>query len=276
MSIEVGAVFGLNHVWRDKIEQWHKDCIGARKKQGSAVMCWGRISWGWKGPFYVWSAETKQEKSPAMRTIVELNTKGGEEEKRLNDLWRQSEQWKLLLERELAEARLARIAGKETGEKVKTTQSWRGKKYKIKNVERGDSRGGDSWRYVHLLCKPLLWPTCKERESLNPQFRLMEDNAPSHDSDFTNREREKFGVEKVDWPRNSPDFNPIEGIWWLMKRRIPRRRGSKEICTPAAMAVALKEKWVSITIGEINQEIVKLPKIMENCIRQSGGNKFQA
>ena len=49
-----------------------------------------------------------------------------------------------------------------------------------------------------------------------------------------------------------------------------------KISTPAAMAVALKEEWESITIGEINQEIVKLPKVMENCIRQSGGNKFQA
>ena len=88
--------------------------------------------------------------------IAELNTKGGAEEKRLNDLWRQSEEWKLLRERELAEARLARIAGKEAGEKVKTTQSWRGKMFKIKKVDRGDSRGVDSWRYVQLLCKPLL------------------------------------------------------------------------------------------------------------------------
>ena len=61
-----------------------------------------------------------------------------------------------------------------------------------------------------------------------------------------------------------------------MKRRILWRRGSAKMCTPATMALALKEEWESITIGEINQEIVKLPKIMDNCIRQSGGNKFQA
>ena len=104
MSIEVGAVFGLNHVWRNKTEQWHEDCIGARKKQGAAVMCWGMISWSWKGPFYVWSAETKEEKAEAAHTIAELNVKGGAEEKRLNHLWRQSEEWKLLRERELDKA----------------------------------------------------------------------------------------------------------------------------------------------------------------------------
>jgi len=94
MLIEVGAVFGLNHVWHDKPEQWHEDCIGARKKQGSAVMSWGMISWGRKRQFYIWSTETKEEKSTAMRTIVELKTKGGEEEKQLDNLWRQSEEWK--------------------------------------------------------------------------------------------------------------------------------------------------------------------------------------
>ncbi|KAG0125456.1 hypothetical protein HOY82DRAFT_616511 [Tuber indicum] len=51
MSIEDGAVVGLNHVWRNKTEQWHEDCVGAQKKQGAALMCWDIISWGWKGPF---------------------------------------------------------------------------------------------------------------------------------------------------------------------------------------------------------------------------------
>ncbi|RPA97184.1 hypothetical protein L873DRAFT_1920926, partial [Choiromyces venosus 120613-1] len=102
----------------------------------------------------------------------------------------------------------------------------------------------------------------------------MEDNAPSHDSDFTNHEMEKFGVEKVDWLPNSPDFNPIHQPWWLMKYYISCHQGSEKICAPAAMTIALKEEWKHIMIDEINQEIVKLPKIMENCIQQNGGNKF--
>ena len=43
MSIEVGGLFGLNLVWRDKTEKWHKDCVGCMKKQGESVMCWGMI-----------------------------------------------------------------------------------------------------------------------------------------------------------------------------------------------------------------------------------------
>jgi len=43
MSIEVGGLFGLNLVWRDKTERWYSDCVGAMKKQGVSVMCWGMI-----------------------------------------------------------------------------------------------------------------------------------------------------------------------------------------------------------------------------------------
>ena len=62
MSIEVGGNWGLHHVWRDKSERWHSDCIGAKRKQGPTVMCWGMIGWQWKGPFYIWSAETEEER----------------------------------------------------------------------------------------------------------------------------------------------------------------------------------------------------------------------
>ncbi|RPA90588.1 hypothetical protein L873DRAFT_402325 [Choiromyces venosus 120613-1] len=45
MSIEIGAVFGLHHVWRETGEKWHNDCVRAKKKQGEAVICWGMVMW---------------------------------------------------------------------------------------------------------------------------------------------------------------------------------------------------------------------------------------
>ncbi|RPB03492.1 hypothetical protein L873DRAFT_1670029, partial [Choiromyces venosus 120613-1] len=57
---------------------------------------------------------------------------------------------------------------------------------------------------------PILCPTCQEQLLGNPSFLLMEDNAPAHDASFTNWERKKQGVPKVDWPPNLPNFNPIE------------------------------------------------------------------
>ncbi|RPA94760.1 hypothetical protein L873DRAFT_1700284 [Choiromyces venosus 120613-1] len=69
-------------------------------------------------------------------------------------------------------------------------------------------------------------------------------------------------IAKVDWPSNSPNFNPIEHIWRLMKWRILYHQGTESITTPGAMELVLKEEWRKIMIEEINHEIVKLLDIM--------------
>jgi hypothetical protein len=43
MAIEVGGIIGVCLVWREQGEQWHDDCVGAKKKQGPSAMCWGFI-----------------------------------------------------------------------------------------------------------------------------------------------------------------------------------------------------------------------------------------
>jgi len=41
-----------------------------------------------------------------------------------------------------------------------------------------------------------------------------------HDSLFTNGQRAKEAIQKLDWPPNAPNFNPIEHIWTLTKCQI--------------------------------------------------------
>ncbi|RPA97195.1 hypothetical protein L873DRAFT_1771557 [Choiromyces venosus 120613-1] len=277
MSIEIGSLFGLNLIWRDITERWHEDCVGAMKKQGISVMCWGMIGWGWKGPFHVWEMETKQEREEAATAIAILEVKRVAEENELNTLWKASDEWKQLKLTEQIAYRLQRRAEKsENIPKKWIPQTWHGKKYKIKRYKRGDGKGVDSWRYVKAVACPLLWPECLLRLQNNPAFTLMEDNAPSHSSHYTTREREKEGILKVDWPPNSPDFNPIEHIWTLMKSRIQRRQGAERITTQTEMKSVLNEEWAWITIEEIDKEIAKLPIIMSRCIAVNGSNNFHA
>ncbi|RPA94324.1 hypothetical protein L873DRAFT_1937458 [Choiromyces venosus 120613-1] len=271
MSIEIGGLYGPCFVWREKDERWEDDCIGAMKKQGVSIMCWGMISYGWKGPFWVWERETEEEKAKATSDITSYNENCKEEESCLNTAWWASEEWQELRKRELSNAREARLLASLTGVKTKTTQSWRGKKYKIKKLKRGDSKGIDSWRYVTCLARPLQWPTWQVRKLVNPNFLLMEDNAPAHDSDFTNYEREKVGIDKVDWPPNSPDLNPIEHLWNIMKSRIQTQRGVERVTSAREMKLVLKQEWKNITIEDINREVSKLPNILAQCISQKEG-----
>ena len=77
-------------MWRDKTERWNKDCVGAMKKQGETVMCWGMIGYGWKGPFYVWDSETDAEKKEAEREILRINTEMVTEAGERNRRWKAS------------------------------------------------------------------------------------------------------------------------------------------------------------------------------------------
>ena len=224
----------------------------------------------------MWDPESKEEKQAAKKTIAELNKEKIEMEGMLNKDWKESEEYLELKEQELAEARRLKALDKELGTKTKTTQSWRGKKYKCKKLKRGEGKGVDSWRYVEDLARPILWPFCQDRLLVNPQFVLMEDNAPAHASNYINEERLKYGIVKVDWPPNSPDLNPIERIWTLIKSRIQKRRGEERITTVGAMKKTLEEEWEKLTIEEINREISKLPSIVKKCIAINGGNNFYA
>ena len=276
MSIEIRGVYGPCFIGRDKSERWADDCIGAKKKQGVSIMCWGIIVYGLKGPFWVWESETDEEKETATSKIMTYNENCREEKTRLNEAWWASDVWQELRRRKLSDPHKARILASLTGVKLKTTQSWKGKKYKIKKLKRGDSKGVDSWRYVTCLARPLLWPTCWVWKLVNPVFLLIEENTRAHDSDFTNYERGKEGIDKVDWPLNSSDLNPIEHLWNVMKSQIQTRHGVERVTSTWDMKVILKQEWKRITIVEINREVSKLPNILAQCISQEGGNKFHA
>jgi hypothetical protein len=76
-------------------------------------MCWGMIGYDYKGPFYVWEAETKEEKEEAKKEIARLNKLAKEEEDKKNAEWEASEEWKELKKRELEAARIQRKASRE-------------------------------------------------------------------------------------------------------------------------------------------------------------------
>ena len=58
---------------------------------------------------------------------------------------------------------------------------------------------------------------------MKPGQIFMQDNAPAHRSRVTERELEERGVQKICWPPFSPDLNPIECVWNMIKNWIERR-----------------------------------------------------
>ena len=95
---------------------------------------------------------------------------------------------------------------------------------------------------VNLLCriyKRYLLPTVRDHFGRNStNWALQEDNAPKNTSQLAKQWRSKYEVQRIDWPSMSPDLNPIENVWKLLKMNLAR----KNVRTYKSLVAAVKKE----------------------------------
>jgi hypothetical protein len=77
-------------------------------------------------------------------------------------------------------------------------------------------------------------------------------------------------MPKLVWPPSSPDLNPIENIWHLLKTRLNKR--NPRPTTMTAIRVAIVEEWNGITIDEIRRVVDNMPQRVQAVLAAEGGH----
>ena len=97
----------------------------------------------------------------------------------------------------------------------------------------------DSNYYIEILEKNLI---SNAKRQFNNKWRFQRDNDPKHRSAKTERWLAMNVQHVMNWPSNSPDLNPIENIWNIVKRRIEKRKPTNI----GDLKVFLGEEWKKI------------------------------
>lgn len=112
-------------------------------------------------------------------------------------------------------------------------------------------------------------PTLWQFYGVDPCY-FQDDNATCHVASSTMAWYGDNGVQRLDWPAQSPDLNPIEHLWDELERRLkgcPHRPTSV-----TELTCLLQAEWKKIPLAVVQRLVESMPRRVAAVIAARGGS----
>ena len=105
-----------------------------------------------------------------------------------------------------------------------------------------------------------------ERLFGDAEFVFQQDLAPAHSAKSTAVWFADHHIDVLPWPSNSPDLNPIENLWGIVKKKMTSLRPSNL----AELKAAIETTWASIKPQQCHRLITSMPRRIQAVIDAKG------
>ena len=114
-----------------------------------------------------------------------------------------------------------------------------------------------------------------QREEMGQDYIFMHDKAFVHKGRPAREFLDANGVESMSWPAYSPDLNPIENVWSMMKyyiqERYPEFERTRQRNRAEIRPIELEAWYHSITEERLTQLIGSMDRRCEEVLNANGG-----
>jgi transposase len=101
------------------------------------------------------------------------------------------------------------------------------------------------------------------------QVIFQQDNDPTHTAKLVKEYLQDQSYKVMEWPPQSPDLNPIENMWALLKRRLTEYETATKSMNELYERVT--EAWYDQMKPEECQKVIEsMPRRIRACIRAKG------
>ncbi len=94
------------------------------------------------------------------------------------------------------------------------------------------------------------------------------DKDPKHTSKTTTALLNKLRVKVMDWPSMSPDLNPIEHLWGILKRKVEERK----VSNIHQLRDVIMEEWKRTPVATCEALVNSMPKTVKAVLENNGGH----